>query len=210
VENQTDTALFFVSKDGRYLLRGDMEDLNGDPLAEVRKQIALAGAPSKGPVGAKVVLVEYADFQCPSCKQLDTILRAMLPNYPQVRLVFKDYPLVQIHPWAMTAATAGRCAYKQSESGFWKFHDVLFDNQELITPENAWQKMQDYAGQVGLDANLLKTCMGTPEIQEEVRRSQKEGEGLHVNNTPTIFVNGRRLIGPDPAILDQFLRYEMR
>ena len=130
VEGQTDSATFFVSKDGRYLLRGDIEDLNSDPLADTRKQMSLADMPSQGPANAKVVMVEYADFECPSCKQLDTILRTMLPNYPQVRLVYKDYPLIQIHPWALTAATAGRCAYKQNPALFWKFHNLLFDNQE--------------------------------------------------------------------------------
>jgi protein-disulfide isomerase len=209
VESQTDSATFFVSKDGRYLLRGDLEDLNGDPLADTRKQMSLVNVPSQGPANAKVVMVEYADFECPSCKQLDTILRTLLPKYPQVRLVYKDYPLVQIHPWAMTAATAGRCAYKQNPTGFWKFHDLLFDNQDLINPENAWQKMQDYAERAGLNPESLKVCMAAPETQTEVKRSMTEGEALHINNTPTIFVNGRRLIGPDAATLEQYLRYEL-
>ena len=149
--DQSDTATFYVSRDGRFMLNGSMDDLNTDPLAETRKQINLNDAPSKGPADAKVVLVEYADFECPSCKALDTTLRNILPKYPQVRLVYKDFPLIEIHPWAMTAAIAGRCAYDQSHEAFWKFHDLVFDNQALISPENVWDKLLDIASQSGLD-----------------------------------------------------------
>lgn len=208
-EGQGDSATFYVTRDGRYMMRAELEDLNSDPLAEVRKQIKVDGYPSKGPADAKVVLVEYADFECPSCRQLDTILRSMLPNFPQVRLVYKDFPLTQIHPWANTAATAGRCAYKQNPAAFWKFHDFVFDAQDVISPENVWQKMQDYAAQAGLDPAVLKTCMADTQTQEEVNKSIAEGEALHVANTPTVFVNGRRLIGPDAASLEQFIHYEL-
>jgi protein-disulfide isomerase len=205
---QGDTATFYVTKDGHFLIRAELEDITTDPAVKIRTEITQAGYPSKGPADDKVVLVEYADYECPSCRQLDGILRALLPTQPQVRLIYKDFPLVQIHPWAMTAATAGRCAYRQDPTLFWKFHDALYDNQAIITPENAWQKMQDYATQSGLDATALKVCMADPQAQEDVKKSMSEGESLHITNTPTIFVNGRRLIGPDAATLQQFIRYE--
>jgi protein-disulfide isomerase len=208
-DNQTDTAVFYVSKDGRYLMRSELEDMTTDPMAEIRKQIHLEDSPSMGPANAKVVLVEYADFECPSCKQLDTILRSMLPNFPQVRLVYKDFPLTQIHPWAMTAAQAGRCAYKQNLAGFWKFHDLVYDRQDLISPSNVWDKMQEYASQAGLDSTALRACMSDAGVQAQIQKSMSEGEGLHIANTPTIFVNGHRLIGPDAATLEQFIRYEL-
>jgi protein-disulfide isomerase len=208
-DGQGDTASFYVTKDGHFLIRAELEDITTDPAIKIRKQITQGGYPSKGPADAKVVLVEYADYQCPSCRQLDGILRALLPTQPQVRLVYKDFPLIQIHPWAMTAAIAGRCAYRQDPAAFWKFHDTLYDNQTLISPENAYQKMQDYAAQSGLDANALKTCMANPQTQEEVKKSMAEGESLHINNTPTIFVNGRRLIGPDTPTLQQFIQYDL-
>lgn len=207
--DQTDTATFYVSKDGRFLLNGSMDDLNTDPLAETRKQINLEDAPSKGPADAKVVLVEYADFECPSCKALDTSLRAMLPKYPQVRLVYKDFPLVEIHPWAMTAAIAGRCAYNQSHEGFWRFHDLLFDDQELISPENVWDKLQDIASQSALDPAALRACMTDPKTQQSVENSRQEGIRLHIANTPTVFVNGRRQVGGAAAILSQYITYDL-
>jgi protein-disulfide isomerase len=207
-EGQTDSATFYVTKDGRYMMRSELEDLNSDPVAEMRKQITLTGFPSKGPTNARVVLVEFADYECPSCKQLDTILRSMLPKFPDVRLVFKDFPLTQIHPWAATAANAGRCAYKQNPTAYWKFHDLVFDNQETISPENAWQRLQEYAADAGLDPAGLRTCMADPQTLAEVQKSVAEGEALHIANTPTVFVNGRRLIGPDAAALEQLIHYE--
>jgi protein-disulfide isomerase len=208
-DGQGDTATFYVTKDGHFLIRAELEDITVDPAAKIRKQINTTGYPSKGPADAKVVLVEYADYECPSCRQLDGILRTLLTAQPQVRLVYKDFPLIQIHPWAMTAATAGRCAYHQDGTAFWKFHDTLFDNQAIITPENAWQKMQDYATQSGLDANALKVCMADPQTTEDVKKSMSEGESLHITNTPTIFVNGRRLVGPDAPTLQQFIQYDL-
>ncbi|MFZ0821757.1 MAG: thioredoxin domain-containing protein [Candidatus Acidiferrales bacterium] len=209
VENQNDNATFYVSKDGRYLIRAEIEDMTSDPMAEIRKQIHLEDSPTRGPANARVVLVEYADFECPSCKQLDTVLRSILPNFPQVRLVYKDFPLMQIHPWAMTAAQAGRCAYHQNPAAFWKFHDMIFDHQDLISPGNVWDKMQEYATQSGLDSAALRTCLADPGVQAQIQKSMNEGEALHVANTPTIFVNGHRLIAPDANTLDQFIRYEL-
>ncbi len=122
------------------MLRGDLQDMSADPLAAARSLIHLANNPSKSPTDARVTVVEYSDFQCPSCRQLHQTLRTIVPAYPQVRFVFKDFPLVQIHPWAMTAAIAGRCAYQESPEAFWKLHDTVFDNQDAISPDSAWQK----------------------------------------------------------------------
>ena len=210
VGQQSDSAVIYVSKDGRYLLRGDLQDMSADPLAAVRSLIHLANNPSKGPGDARVTVVEYSDFQCPSCRQLHQTLRAILPAYPQVRFVFKDFPLVQFHPWAMTAAIAGRCAYQHSPDAFWKLHDAIFDNQDAISPENVWQKMADFAGQVaGLDSNAFHTCMAAQEPSQAVLENIKEGQGLKVANTPTVFVNGRRIIGGDRTLLEQYIQYEL-
>lgn len=207
-DNPSDKATFYVSKDGRYLVRGDLEDMNSDPFAENRKLISLVGTPSKGPADAKVVLVEYADFECPSCKQLDTVLRSLLPHYPDVRFLFKNFPLTDIHPWAMTAAQAGQCAYKQNPEAFWTFHDLVFDGQGFVSADNVLQKIGDYATQAGLDPIALRSCITNQQAKVEVGKSIAEGEVLHIMQTPTIFVNGRRLIAPDAATLDQYIRYE--
>ena len=200
----------YVSKDGQFLLRGELSDMTKDPLAENRAKIQMNDAPSLGDSKAAVTLVEYSDFECPVCRSLHDVLRGMLPNYAgKVRLVFKDFPLEQLHPWARTAAIAGRCAYQQDSNAFWKLYDFIYDNQEIISAANAWTKMMDYAGQSGLDAEAFKGCMASPEAGVAVNASRANGQQLEVNSTPTVFVNGRRMVGADPHLLEQYINYEL-
>lgn len=204
----SDEAVVYVTKDGHYMLRGDLQDLNGDPLTETMRKMNLQGAASKGPADAKVVLVEFGDLECPSCRQLDYVLRSVLPKYPQVRLVFKDFPLETIHPWAMTAAITGRCVLQQSSDAFWKYHDSVYDNQDVISPENAYNKLTELAVQAGAGEDKLKPCVADPKTQELVRQSLAEGHALDVTSTPTTFVDGRRMVGPNQEVLEQYIQYD--
>jgi protein-disulfide isomerase len=208
-ENKED-ARFYVSKDGRFLFRGDMSDMSKDPLAEARGLMQLNGAPSLGDAKAPVTLVEYSDFECPVCKSLHDALRGILPKYAgKVRVVFKDFPIEQIHPWARTAAIAGRCSYQQEPKAFWKMYDLVYDNQEIISAANAWTKMTDYAEQAGLNAETFKTCMAGAEAGAAVDASRANGLQVEVNSTPTVFVNGRRMVGADSRLLEQYINYEL-
>src|SRR5581483_8914512 len=137
--------------------------------AENLQKLNLQGAASKGPADAKVVLVEFGDLECPVCRQLDYILRAVLPQYPQVRLVFKDFPLESIHPWAMTAAIAGHCVLNQGSDAFWKFHDTVYDSQDVISPENAFEKLTDIAVQSGASKDSFQACMSDSKPKELVQ-----------------------------------------
>jgi protein-disulfide isomerase len=209
IGDNLENAKFYLSKDGKYLVRGEVSDMNKDPLAENRAKIELKDAPVLGDPKATVTLVEYSDFECPVCRGLHDALRGLLPNYPQVRIVFKDFPLESIHPWARTAALAGRCAYQEKPEAFWKMYDLIYDNQEIISPSNAWTKMADYAGQAGLNADTFKACMAGPEAAAAVDASRANGQQLEVNSTPTVFVNGRRLVGADARALEQYIQYEL-
>jgi len=203
-------AKFYVSKDGRYLVRGDVSDMSKDPLAENRARIEMKDAPTMGDAKAPVTLVEYSDFECPVCRNLHDVLRGMLQSYAgKIRVVFKDFPIEQIHPWARTAALAGRCAYQQDPKAFWKVYDLIYDNQELISAANAWTKMTDYASQSGLNADAFKSCMASPEAGAAVNASHANGQLMEVSSTPTIFVNGRRIVGADPHLLEQYINYEL-
>jgi protein-disulfide isomerase len=205
-----EAAKFYVSKDGRYLIRGDVSDMSKDPLAENRARIEMTNAPTLGDAKAPVTLVEYSDFECPVCRNLHDVVRGMLQSYAgKVRVVFKDFPIEQIHPWARTAALAGRCAYQQDGKAFWKMYDLIYDNQELISAANAWAKMTDYAGQIGLNADAFKSCMAGPEAGNAINASRTNGQQLEVSSTPTIFVNGRRIVGADPHLLEQYINYEL-
>jgi len=210
IADNKEAVKFYVSKDGKFLFRGELSDMTKDPLAENRAQIQMNDAPSLGDGNAAVTLVEYSDFECPVCRSLHDALRGLLPNYAgKVRLVFKDFPIEQLHPWARTAAIAGRCAYQQDPKAFWKMYDFIYDNQEIISAANAWTKMLDYAGQSGLDAEAFKSCMASPEAGAAVNASRANGQQLDVNSTPTVFVNGRRIVGADAHLLEQYINYEL-
>jgi protein-disulfide isomerase len=205
----TEKAKLYVSKDGKYLIRGEVSDLAKDPLAENRALIQTKDAPVMGDPKAPVTLVEFSDFQCPVCRSLHDVLRGMLKNYPQVRVIFKDFPIEVLHPWARTAALAGRCTYEQNPNAFWKMYDFIYDNQELISAENAWMKMSEYASQAGLNKDDFRACMASPEAAAAVDASRKNGQELEVTSTPTVFVNGRRMVGADARILEQYIQYEL-
>lgn len=201
---------FYVSQDGKYLVRGEVSDLTKDPLAAARAQMDLKGAPAIGDPNTPVTLVEYADFECPVCRNLHDVLRTVLPKYAgKVRLVFKDFPIEQLHPWARTAAIAGRCAYQQDPNAFWKMYDMIYGNQAVISPENVWSELLDYANRAGLNVDSFKSCMASPQPAAEIEASRANGQLLEVTSTPTLFVNGRRMVGADPQVLEQYINYEL-
>ncbi len=109
----------------------------------------------------------------------------------------------------MTAAIAGRCAYQQNSEAFWKIHDAIFDNQDSIQPENAWAKMLEFAGQADLQIDTFRACMTSPAAKQEVETTLGEGKALRIANTPTVFVNGRRLVGGDAGVINQYINYEL-
>jgi protein-disulfide isomerase len=204
-----DTVKMYLTADGRYLVRGEVSDLTADPLAANIAKFDLNGAPVLGDPKAPITIVEYGDFECPVCRNFHDALRGILPNYPQVKLIFKDFPLDQIHPWARTAALAGRCAYRQEPKAFWKMYDLIYDNQELITPSDVYDKMLDFAGRSNLNVDAFRACLASPEATAEVNASIENGKLLDVRSTPTVFVNGRPLTGADPHALQQYIDYEV-
>ena len=209
VAGNNEDAKFYVSKDGKYLVRGEVSDLSKDPLAANRAMMDLKDAPSTGDAKSAVTLVEFSDFECPVCRSLHDIMRGMTQKYPQVRVVFKDYPIEVLHPWARTAAIAGRCAYNQDPAAFWKMYDLIYDNQDIISASNAWMKMTEYAGQIGLNADTFRSCIASPEAGAAVDASRANGQKLDVNSTPTIFVNGRKMVGADAHLIEQYIQYEL-
>ena len=161
-----------------------------------------------------MVLVLFSDFQCPFCKEESKMLRSnLLSAYPtQVHAYFKDLPL-DMHPWARPAAIAGRCVFKQNPGAFWEYHDWVYDHQTEITKENFRDKILEFAKGKKIDAAQLGRCMDTKETEPEVDKSVAESRELHVNSTPTLFVNGRRLPAqmawPDlRQIIDQEIEYQ--
>lgn len=206
-EGRSDTAVVYVSKTGSFLFRGELADMSVDPFADTRSKLHVGNSPSIGPADAKITLIEFGDLECPSCRQLDLVLRELLPRHPEVRLVFKHFPLTNVHPWAMTAAIASQCAFHQSPAAFWKFHDAIYDAQDVISPSNVWDKMLDLANQQGLNSETFRTCMADPDTANEVKQTIDEGHTLSITATPTTFVNARRVVGPDKPLMEQYINF---
>ncbi len=205
----SDDVKMYLTVDGRYLLRGDINDLTTDPLAENIAKFDLKNAPVFGDPKAPITIVEFADFECPVCRGLHDAVRGLLPNYPQVKIIFKDFPIDALHPWARTAALAGRCAYQQNPKSFWQLYDLIYDNQDLISASNAYDKMMEYAGKAGLNSDTFKVCLSSPQATAAIDASLANGKLLDVRSTPTLFVDGRRLVGADPHALQQYIDYEV-
>lgn len=205
---------FYVTPDGKKIVQGNVYDVTQSPFEADLSKIKTDLQPSFGAAGAPVVLVVYSDFQCGFCKEEAKVLRETIAkDYPtQVRVYFKDFPLEPIHPWAKPAAIAGRCIFRQKPAAFWDYHDWIFSAQGDITPENLKQKVEEFAKTKGLEPIQLGSCIESKATEGEVNRSMAEARSLGINSTPTMFVNGRRVVGQVPlqqlkAIIDHEIEW---
>jgi protein-disulfide isomerase len=148
---------------------------------------------SRGSKDAPVTIVEFSDFQCPFCKTATTTLKQVLDKYPgKVLLVFRDYPLVSLHPQAPKAHEAARCAADQAK--FWEYHDVLFERSPKLTvPE-----LKRYAQDLKLDATAFDQCLDSGKYTAEVDKDFQEGASLGITGTPSFFINGKQIVGAQP------------
>jgi protein-disulfide isomerase len=153
---------------------------------------SLAG-PTKGPESAPITIVEYADFQCPYCTRALASLKQVEDKYAgKVRIVFRDFPLSQIHPFAAKAAEAGACANDQGK--FWPMHDKLFANQSKL----AVTDLKQHATDLGLDAEAFGACLDSGKHAAEIKKSVEEGQRYGLSGTPSFFINGRLIVGAQP------------
>ena len=202
----------FVTKDGHYMVIGNIYALNADPRKEVEHSISLRGQPSVGPANAPVTIVEYADLECPMCARMQKFLeQEVIPKYGnRVRIVFKEFPLVAIHDWALTAAIANQCSYELDPSVYFRYRSMIFKNQDLINGANVRTLLLDFGQRSGLNRLRLATCIDSKQSLPRVEADMQEGQQLGIASTPTLFINGRPVVGmPMPEqfykILDQAL-----
>jgi len=213
--NASQSETFYVSKDGQKILRGTVFDVSQNPFKSELDKLKTEFQPSIGTPGAPVVVVEFSDFECPYCREEAKTLRDnLLAAYPkEVRLYYLDFPLETLHPWAKTAAITGRCIFHQNASAFWDYHDWIFASQEEIHPDNVKDKILEFARGKSLDVEQLSKCIDGRVTEDEVDKTMKEGRDLDVGSTPTLFVNGRRMVGtvqwPDlKRVIDYEIEYQ--
>jgi protein-disulfide isomerase len=205
---------YLISNDGQKIFKGEIFDINKSPFQANLDKIKTDQQPSFGaPAGAPVTLAVFGDFECPYCKEEASVLRQNIPAMfgDKVRVYFMDFPLESIHPWSRAAAIAGRCVLKQGESAFWKYHDWIYEKQTEITPETYNAKLMEWAGQSGVDPVQLGRCVDGKTTDAEVTRTQEMGHSLGVDGTPTLFLNGRKLMDQNAqwSTLQQLIALEI-
>jgi protein-disulfide isomerase len=211
---------FLVSKDRSSMTRMIKFDLSKDPYAETMSKINVSGRPTRGAKASKVVVVNFDDFECPFCSRMhQTLFPEILKEYgDRVTFIYKDYPLVEIHPWATHAAVDANCLAAQSGDAYWDFADYIHANQHEVSSEKtpgarleALDKLTMLQGQKHtLDVVKLQACIKAQD-ESAVMASMKEAETLGVEATPTLFVSGQKIDGAVPisevrAALDRALK----
>jgi protein-disulfide isomerase len=211
---RTSTHDFLLSKDRKTLAHLERIDISQDMMSK----IDVKGRPVRGNTKATVTIINFDDFQCPFCSRMHaTLFPALLQAYgDRVRFIYRDYPLVEIHPWAMHAAVDANCLAEQNNEAYWDFADYVHGNQKAISgkarPEayaNLDQIAKDQAQKHQLDQPKLQACVQKQD-ESGVRASMAEADKLGVDSTPTLFINGERVSGALPeeemrAILDRAL-----
>jgi protein-disulfide isomerase len=211
---------FLISKDRSSMMRMTKFDLSKDPFAETMSKIDVSGRPTRGAKASKVVVVNFDDFECPFCSRMhQTLFPTIFKEYgDRVTFIYKDYPLVEIHPWATHAAVDANCLVAQNNDAYWDFADYIHANQHEVSNEKtpgarleALDKLALLQGQKhNLDVVKLQSCIKAQD-ESAVKASMKEAEGVGVEATPTLFVNGQKIDGAVPigelrAALDSALK----
>jgi protein-disulfide isomerase len=211
---------FLLSKDRSTMLRVTKFDLTKDPFTELMSKIDVTGRPLRGAKSAKVVAVNFDDFECPFCSRMhQTLFPEIFREYgDRVRFIYKDDPLSEIHPWAIHAAVDANCLAAQNADAYWDFADYVHANKREVDTEKtlgarfeAIDKITMLQGQKhNVDVEKLQACVKA-QNEDAVNASMKEAQGLGVDGTPALFINGQKLDGAVPisqvrAALDAALR----
>jgi len=185
---------FYVTPDDHHAVVGQVLPFGAHPFDAARKELEKrANGPSRGPANAPVTVVEFSDLQCPHCKEAQPTLDKLAAEDKNVRIVFQNFPIAQIHDWAMKAAEYDDCIARSSNDAFWKFIESVYGAQSDITAANADEKLKGFADAAGANGNEIAACAAKPDTETRVQHSADLGKSLDVNSTPTIFINGRAL-----------------
>jgi len=201
---KTQELQFLLSKDRNTMLRMTKFDLTKDPFAETMSKIDVTGRPNRGNKSAKVLVVNFDDFECPYCAGMHrTLFPEILNEYgDRVNFIYKDYPLSEIHPWAVHAAVDANCLAAQNVDAYWDFADYIHANKREVDGQNTAAARFDAIDRIvvqqgqkhNLDTAKLQSCVKT-QNEDAVRASMKEADALGVNATPTLFINGQKIDG---------------
>jgi protein-disulfide isomerase len=188
---------FFALPDGKHIIAGDEILAFGEhPFTEMRTQLQQrANGPFKGSDTKDFELVEFADFQCPHCKEAQANMEKLATDFPKARIVFQNYPLEKIHPEAKRAASYGACVAKLGGNpAFFQFANAVFEGQDgLNSADGATLTLNSAVTKAGQDPTKIAACATTPETDKDVEASVKLAEDVSVTQTPVLMVNGRQI-----------------
>lgn len=203
---------FYVMADGKHIIASDEVLSFGEkPFAEYRTTLqGRADGPYRGTASKDLELVEFADFQCPHCKEAQPNMEKLAVDFPNARIVFENFPLPQ-HPAAAGAAAYGVCVNKLGGStDFFKFAGAVFDGQDgLATADGATLTLNSAVTTAGLDPAKVEACSKTPEVDAQVKASTQLAKDVNVNTTPALMVNGRQIPAGAPYdVIKQIILFQ--
>jgi protein-disulfide isomerase len=193
---QVGNFTFLVTSDGKHLISQDQVlDFGPRPYdANYRILQQRANGPSRGGAGKQFEIVEFADFQCPHCKEAQPIVDKLVQDFPQAHYVFESFPLVNIHPEAFQSAAFGVCVAQQGgNDAFFKYAASVFDGQTALAGQGAEQALRNSVTAAGLDPDKIGTCASSDATKNAVHASMELGVDLNVDQTPWLFIDGRGL-----------------
>lgn len=209
------TLAFFALPDGKHIIAGDeIINFGAHPFADFRQQLQQrADGPYRGSASKDLELVEFADFQCPHCKEAQANMDKLAVDFPKARIVFQNWPIASIHPQSVIAAEYGICVTKLGGStAFFQFAAAVFDGQDgLATPDGATLTLNSAVTKAGLDPAKVSACIAAPEIKAAVDASIKLGNDLGINQVPLLVVNGREVPANAPYdALKKIVEYQAK
>jgi protein-disulfide isomerase len=209
---------FFVFPDGKHIIVvGDdtIIPFGEHPYAESRAMLQQrADGPYRGSASKDLEIVEFADFQCPHCKDAQANMEKLAVDFPKARIVFQNYPLTRIHNQAAKAAAYGVCVTKEGGSNaYFTYASAVYEGQEgLATDDGATLTLNSAVTKAGLEPAKIAACAATPAIVANVEASVKLAQDLNINQTPMLVINGRLVpIGAVPyETIKQIVQYQAK
>jgi protein-disulfide isomerase len=206
---------WFVSGDYKNAIAGDILPFGADPFAPVRAELARSAfGTSLGPADAKLLIVEFADLECPACRETAPIIEKLHNDFPQARIIFQSFPLAQLHPWAVRASSYLDCIARSHPDQAFNFITDVFAHQKdievmvrktdaegktTVVDADVTERLNHYAEMAGADPAATQLCAESPATSQRIIRSELLGQSLGITGTPTIFINGRRIGNPSAA-----------
>lgn len=189
---QVQQVRFYVTPDGKYAIADTVFRFGARPFDDTAKLLEQGtDGPAEGSASKKFLIVEFADLQCPHCKEALPVMDKLRQDFPDARIVYQNYPLVDIHPFAFKAAAYGNCvAAAKGDPAFFIYAKDVFDHQESLTDALAQQTMNNAVTKGGASPTSVATCAASPAAKAKLDAQMALAEKIGVDQTPMIAVNG--------------------